>query len=146
LTVTSFGPVDLKGGSKLDVSNSGVPGSGGSVFIRSGALTINASEINADNYGSGSGGTLTLHGDSQIALSNGAFVHAIARGTGSGAGVVISTAPAGSVSADASAAVSASTGTGNAGPLSVSTGQLTVADGAGLVTKCWVPGAPGRSR
>ena len=56
LTVTSFGPVNIKGGSTLDVSDPNNLGSGGSVFIRSGALTIDASEINADNYGSGSGG------------------------------------------------------------------------------------------
>src|SRR5207237_2457031 len=53
LTVSNFGPVDIKGGSKLDVSDPTTLGSGGSVFIRSGALTIDASEINADNYGSG---------------------------------------------------------------------------------------------
>ena len=65
LTVTSFGPVAISGGSTLDVSDPTNLGSGGSVFIRSGALTIDASEIDADNYGSGSGGTLALRGDSQ---------------------------------------------------------------------------------
>ncbi len=55
LTVTSFGPVGIAGGSTLDVSNKSNPAGGGSVFIRSGALTIDASQINADNYGSGPG-------------------------------------------------------------------------------------------
>jgi filamentous hemagglutinin family protein len=53
LTVSKFGAVDIKGGSKLDVSDAKNMGSGGSVYIRSGALTIDASEINANNYGSG---------------------------------------------------------------------------------------------
>jgi filamentous hemagglutinin family protein len=40
LTVTSLGPVAVTGGSTLDVSNPSGLGSGGSVFIRSGALSI----------------------------------------------------------------------------------------------------------
>ena len=101
LTVTSFGPVTVSGGSTLNVSDPVNLGSGGSVFIRSGALTIDASEINADNYGSGAGGMLFLRGDNQVTLSNGTYVHALAQGSGSGAGVVISTAPAGAISVDA---------------------------------------------
>jgi hypothetical protein len=124
LTVTSFGPVAVKGGSTLDVSNPGALGAGGSVFIRSGALTIDASEINADNYGSGAGGTLFLRGDSQVALSNGANVHSISMGSGSGARVTISTTPSGAISADASTVQTGSTGPGNGGPLTIETGQL----------------------
>src|SRR5271167_3512648 len=134
LTVTNFGPVGISGGSTLNVSNPSGLGSGGSVFIRSGALTINASEINADNYGSGSGGMLVLRGDSQVALSNGAYVHVVALGSGSGAGVIISTAPSGFISADASTVLTRSTGPGNAGSLSVSTGQLTLTNGTQLVS------------
>jgi hypothetical protein len=92
-------------------------------------LTIDASEINADNYGSGPGGQLVLRGDSQIALSNGASVHAVAYGSGNGAGVIISTTPAGMISADASSVLTGSLGSGNAGPLSVATGQLTLTKG-----------------
>src|SRR5262249_22622635 len=54
-TVTSFGPVDIKGGSTLNVSDPKNLSSGGSVYIRSGTLTIDASNINLDNYGSGAG-------------------------------------------------------------------------------------------
>jgi filamentous hemagglutinin family protein len=56
LTVGNFGSVDIKGGSRLDVGNLGGLGAGGSVFTHAGALTISASEIGADNYGSGQGG------------------------------------------------------------------------------------------
>jgi filamentous hemagglutinin family protein len=88
LTVTKFDPVAVKGGSTLNVSDSVNLGSGGSVFIRSGALTIEASEINADNYGAGSGGVLRLRGDEKLVLSNSANVHSIAQGNGSGAAVI----------------------------------------------------------
>src|SRR5215467_378184 len=47
-TVTSFGPVEIKSLSTLNVSDQKNLGSGGSVFIRAGALTIGAGEINAD--------------------------------------------------------------------------------------------------
>lgn len=143
LTVTSFGPVAVTGGSKFDVSDPSGLGSGGSVFIRSGALTIDASAINADNYGSGAGGTLTLRGDSQVALSNGTSVHAVAQGTGSGAGVIISTAPSGVISADAAAVLTGSVGPGNAGPLSMVTGQLSLTNGAALSSSARGSGSGG---
>jgi len=92
LTVTSFGPVAVKGGSTLDVSDPSGLASGGSVFIRSRALGINASEINADNYGSSPGGILTLRGDRRVALTNGTSVHAAALGGGKGADAVITSA------------------------------------------------------
>jgi filamentous hemagglutinin family protein len=130
LTVTSFGPVAIKGGSTLDVSNPGGLGAGGSVFIRSGTLTIDASTINADTYGSGAGGQLILRGDRQVALSDGADVHAIAYGSGSGAGMIVSTAPTGVISADSGTVQTGSAGPGKAGLLSVSTGRLTLTNGA----------------
>src|SRR5437899_7312169 len=92
LTVTSFGPVGIKGGSTLDVSDPKNLGSGGSVFIRAGALTINSSEINADNYGSGAGGMLSLRGDSGITLSGSTSVHAVAQSAGRGPDIVVTTA------------------------------------------------------
>jgi filamentous hemagglutinin family protein len=130
LSVGNFGPVDLKGGSKLDVGNPGLVGAGGSVFIHAGSLTIDASEIGADNYGSGPGGVIALRGETQVALSRGTSVHAAALGSGSGAGISVSTAPPGTISADASLVLSGSTGSGSAGPLAASTGQLTLTNGA----------------
>jgi filamentous hemagglutinin family protein len=134
LTVTSFGPVDITKGSKLGVSDPRNLRSGGSVFIRSGALTIDASEINADNYGSGPGGMLSLRGENQITLSNGANVHAVAMGSSSGADVLLSTVPSGVISADASTVLTGSLGPGNGGALSIETGRLTLTNGAGFTS------------
>ena len=135
LTVGKFGPVDIKGGSKLDVSNPGGLGGGGSVFIHAGALTINASEISADNYGSGAGGQLVLRGESQVSLSNGAYVHAVALGSGSGAGVTISTAASGIISADASTVLTGTSAAGPGGAVSLETGQLIVTNGANVLAQ-----------
>jgi hypothetical protein len=132
--VTSFGPVDIRGRSTLDVSDSKNLGSGGSVFIRAGALTIDASEINGDNYGLGPGGELSLRGDNQITLSNSANVHAVAMGSGSGANVLLSTAPAGSISADAAMVMTDTQGPGNGGAISIQGGQLTLTNGAALTS------------
>jgi len=134
LTVGNFGPVDIKGGSKLDVGNPGLLAAGGSVFIHAGTMTIDASEIGADNYGSGSGGVIALRGETQIALSNGTSVHAAALGSGGGAGIFISTAPSGMISADASLVLTGSTGSGSAGPIAATTGQLTLTNGAELAS------------
>jgi filamentous hemagglutinin family protein len=141
LTVTSFGPVNIKGGSTastLNVSNSGVPGNGGSVFIRSGALMIDAGTINGDNFSSNPGGALVLRGDDQVTLTNSTavaanrtIVSAIARGSGSGAEVTISTAAGGAISANANSLVQlGSADAGGAGGLSVSAGKLTLSNGA----------------
>jgi len=100
-TVTSLDPVAIKGGSTLDVSDPINLDSGGGVFIRSGALTIDASEINADNYGSGAGGVLSLRSDNRITLSNGANVHAVAMASGNGADILLSTVPTGVTSMEA---------------------------------------------
>lgn len=133
LTVTSFGPVDIKGGSKLDVSNLSGLGSGGSVFIRSGALTIDASEINGDNYGPGPGGVLSLRGDNQIILNNSANVHAVAMGSGNGASITI---VAGQLTLQNGTNVFAqSSGSGSGGDVIVSVGgSLTIDSGASLGT------------
>src|SRR5207253_7350458 len=134
LTVTSFGQVDVNGRSTLSASTPPGPASGGSVFIRSGALTIDASTVAANNSGSGPGGQLVLRGDNQITLSNGAAVQgaaavqAFTQGSGSGAGVTISTAPSGIVVVDASTVSALTTSpAANAGPggtISITGGQL----------------------
>jgi filamentous hemagglutinin family protein len=131
LTVTSFGPVSISRGSTLSASNF-IGLSGGSVFIRSGALTIDASIIAANNFGSGSGGMLVLRGDNQVTLSNGASVQGFALGSGNGAGATISTAPAGIIRVDASTVTLGTAGSGNGGSLSLQTGQLTLSNGAAL--------------
>jgi filamentous hemagglutinin family protein len=132
LTVSNFGPVDIKGHSKLDVSDPNGLGSGGSVFIRSGALTIDASEINADNYGSGPGGQLVLQADSKITLNNTTNAHAIAQASGNGGDIVLRTSPSGAISVDNSTVMVGSVASGDGGMLSVATGQLTLTQGAAL--------------
>ena len=136
LTVTSFGAIDISGSadliganarsSRLDVSNPNGLGSGGSVFIRSGALTISNGEINADNYGSGRGGQLVIQADNQIAMTNATLVHSTARSSGTGAAVIVSTAPSGDISIDESAVQTGGFGAGTTGPIAVSSGQLKI--------------------
>jgi filamentous hemagglutinin family protein len=142
-TVTSFGPVAVKGGSKLDVSDPSGLGSGGSVFIRSGALTIDASEINGDNYGSGSGGVLSLRGDNQITLSNGANVHAVAMSSGNGADVLLSTAPSGVILADAATVSTDTMASGNSGSITIIAGQLTLQNGTNVLAQSSGSGSGG---
>src|SRR5205809_1119058 len=69
-TFSDLRPVDSKGGPKPDVGNPGGPAMGGSIFGHAGVLTISASEIGADNYGSGSGRQLVLRGEGQVALNS----------------------------------------------------------------------------
>ena len=132
LTVSRFGPVQITGRSTLDVRNSSNPGPGGSVFIHAGALRIEASEINADNYGVGAGGQIVLRGDSGVTLTDAADVHAVSMSTGNGADVMIATAQSAAISADAAMVQTGSVGTGNGGRLSVDTGQLVLTNGAGF--------------
>jgi filamentous hemagglutinin family protein len=142
-TMANFGPIDINGSSTLDVSDPTNLGSGGSVFIRAGALTIDASEINADNYGSGSGGVLSLRGDNQITLSNGASVHALAMGSGNGADVLLSTAPTGSISADAAMVMTDTLGPGNGGSISIVARQLALHNGTNVLAQSSGSGSGG---
>ena len=146
-TVTSFGPVDIKSAgstrSTLDVSDPTNLGSGGSVFIRAGALTIDASEINADNYGSGSGGILSLRGDNQITLSNGAYVHSVAMGTGTGADVLLSSASSGVILVDGATVLTDTMGPGNSGSITIIAGQLTLQNGANVLAQTSGSGSGG---
>jgi filamentous hemagglutinin family protein len=143
LTVRKFGAVDITGGSKLDVSDPSGLRSGGSVFIRSGALMIDASEINADNNGSDPGGKLLLRGDDQLALSNGSYVHSLARANGSGAAVILHSATGGTLSADNSIIAVGSNGAGNAGKLVVRGDHVLLTNGAQLTSTTVSAGSGG---
>ena len=143
LTVASLGPVGITSGAKLDVSNPNGLGNGGSVFIRSGALAIDNSEINADNYGSGPGGKLLLRGDNQLALSNGTNVHSVSQANGSGAAVTLRSTAGGSLSADNSIVAVGSNGAGNSGKLVVSGGQVSLTNGAQLTSTAQSTGIGG---
>ena len=134
-TVATLGSVSIAHSSTLDVSDFTSKGSGGNIFIKSGALTIaDGSFLDGTNYGTGRGGQISLFGDSQIVLSNGAEVHAPAIGSGSGTKVILTTGPAGTISASGGALVdvcgascsSVAAAGGPAGPLTVTTGTLTL--------------------
>jgi filamentous hemagglutinin family protein len=123
-SVTAFGPVAIGGGAALDVTG------GGSVFIRAGTLSIDASRIESIN-GAASGGDIVLQADSSIALGDGAAVLAMARGSGGGADVSIA-APAGAVAIDASRVLTGTTGSGSSGNLTISAANLTLTDAAAI--------------
>ena len=138
LTVTSFGQVNVSAGSILSASTPPGPGSGGSVFIHSGALTIDASTVAANNTGSGPGrGQLVLRGDTQVTLRNGASVQALTQGSGSGAEVTISTAPSGIVVVDASTVsaftMSSAANAGPGGTISILAGELALHNSANVL-------------
>jgi filamentous hemagglutinin family protein len=90
-TVTSFGPVSITRGSTLESINPGVLGIGGTVLIRSGALTIDASKITAVATGSGSGGSIDVTAR-QLTLTNAGLIGVGAFGTGNGGSVSLSVA------------------------------------------------------
>ncbi len=108
LTVASFAPVQITNHSLLTASNTGGPGSGGSVFIRSGALTIDASTIAVNNSGSGPGGQLTLQGGNLVTLRNGSQLQASANTSSSVQSSVLINA--GTVDIDASTIVANNSG------------------------------------
>jgi filamentous hemagglutinin family protein len=139
LTVTRFGPVDLKTGSKLDVSNPSGLGSGGSVFIRSGALTIDAGEINADNYSSGASGQLVLRGD-KISLSS-SSISSDTYGSANAGTVIVS---AGSLSIASNSNLSSDThGPGSGGATIITAGSLSITSGGQVSSSTFASGGAG---
>ena len=88
-TVSQFGPLYVRN-STLAVSDPRGEASGGTLVMRTGYLTIDASTLNDDNYGSGAGGRIELNADGAITIGNGAHVHANARSTGPGGRISIS--------------------------------------------------------
>jgi hypothetical protein len=130
--VTSFGPVAVTGNSRLDVSNPFNLGSGGSVFIRAGALAIDASDINADNFGSGPGGKLVLRADGDITITGGSGVDAVTFGSGNGSDIIVR---AGQLIIREALITTGSNGFGTSGKISVSVAdQLLIDGGPGVVT------------
>jgi filamentous hemagglutinin family protein len=130
LTTATLGPINITGGAVLDASNPLSLGSGGNIFIRAGALTIDASELNADNDGTGPGGKMVLGGESQLTLSDGAYVHSFAQSSGSGGTIALLSGPAGAISLNNGTVETAALGSGNAGTVSLSGGSLSLANRA----------------
>jgi filamentous hemagglutinin family protein len=132
LTVRRFGRATITGGALLDVSNSTSRGRSGSVFIRSASLAIDASTINADNYGARPGGEIVLQTGGRVAVRDGAALAAFAYGSGRGAKAIIGTAPTGSILLDDGYLLVGTEGAAAGGRLSVATGRLILRDGAEL--------------
>ncbi len=142
LTVANFGSVRIAGNSTLDISNQANKGSGGSIFVRGGTVTIDSGGgLEASNFGAGPGGRISVFADSQIALSNGARIHAFALAAGRGGDISLATGPGGNITAtggtgsltlvDVGSAPSgprAALPTGGSGRLTVSTGRLTLSN------------------
>jgi filamentous hemagglutinin family protein len=127
-TVTAHGTLSITQNSLLTVADSADMASGGRIFVLGGNVTVDDSEINADNYGAGGGGTLVLQGDSSLALTDGTFVHAATYSSGVGAPILLLTGSNGSVLIDNSEAVTASFASGDAGTLTINTGALTLSN------------------
>src|SRR5262249_51191710 len=100
-------------------------------------------EINADNYAPGAGGTLSLSGDDQITLSNGAYVHAVAMGSGNGADMLLSTASSGVILADAATVLTATSASGKSGSITIVAGQLTLQNGTNVLAQSSASGSGG---
>jgi filamentous hemagglutinin family protein len=151
LTVTSFGPASITAGATLNVSDPKNLGSGGSVFIRSGALTIDASEINADNYGSTSGGAAAITAGS-LNLSNGGKISASTFGSGNGGNIVVNIANL--LTIDGTLGQGQATGiysnanaaTGNAGNVTISAGCISLLNGGAIVSDSFAFGNTGSVR
>ena len=175
-TVTGFGRVAIRGGSTISAGDQTTAdlGSGGSVFVRAGSLTVDNSAILANNFGSGSGGLISLRGKNRVTLRNGTLVQADARpgSTGSGGSIAVhsrtltvdnsiikantlGSGPGGSISLHAKdriafsngAEVVASTaGSGNGGALTISTAPSgsISADNAIVTTESFGSGSAGR--
>lgn len=127
LSVSRFAPVNIIGGSQLDVSDP-AGRRAGSVAVRAGALTVDASEINADNASAASGRALSLVADDFISLSNSSSVHAVTSGSGSGGAITLATGTAGVISINHSVVQAATKGTANGGALSIATGSFTLSN------------------
>jgi filamentous hemagglutinin family protein len=127
LPVTSFGSVDISGGIRggSTLSANGVT-SGGSVFIRSGALTIDASNINANNFGSGPVGKFDVSAGTLILKNSAGFV-SLALGKGGASPISIT---ADSVLLDNRAKIQSAMGSDTS--IVVTTQQLTLKNG-GLI-------------
>jgi filamentous hemagglutinin family protein len=129
LTVTSFAPVQITSHSLLTASNTGGPGNGSSVFIRSGALTIDASTIAVNNSGSGPGGQLILQGGNSVTLRKGSQLQASANTSGSLQSSILINA--GTVDIDASTIVANNSGSGPVSQLVLQGGQgVTLSNGS----------------
>jgi filamentous hemagglutinin family protein len=136
-----LGPVVLSGGTVVQV---GTPAaSGGSVFIRAGALSADATQILANTYGAANGGQVLLQGNTSISLTGSTSVQAATNGSGSGTAVTLLTGASGNATIDNAAIFVGSVASGTGGSLRVNVGSLTMSDGAQLNSSTQSGGAAG---
>jgi hypothetical protein len=133
-TVTSFGPVSITGGATLDASN------GGSVHVRAGRLSIDSSQIDADNLGLRAGGQIVLNVDTAIALQGGADVHASSLGPGPGGSV---SAQAADIKLAGSFIRAQARGAGNAGTVAIVAGTLRLVSSSQISSSTFNSGNAG---
>jgi filamentous hemagglutinin family protein len=127
-TVTAHGTVQINEGSLLQVSNPTFFGPAGNVSVYAGTLTVDASEIEADNYSAASGGKIRLSADSQINVQDSSFILSHSYASGPGADIVLKTGPSGGITIDGSSVDVSNLSSGAGGRVSLTTGQLDVVD------------------
>ncbi|MGE0415440.1 MAG: filamentous hemagglutinin N-terminal domain-containing protein [Acetobacteraceae bacterium] len=142
-TVTSFGTARIENKSRLVVRDSEGRGGNGSVHIRAGTLDFAASEVDADNYGSGTGGLVSLHGDNAVTVRDGSIIQSVAYASGRGGDLEISAGAQGSIVVDASTIEAGSLTAAEGGRISLTGGRLAVRNGAQIFSSVVGQGAGG---
>jgi large exoprotein involved in heme utilization and adhesion len=135
-TVRAFGPVDINAGSLVTVSDPINRGSGGSVFVTAGAMTMDAvSVVNADNFGVGTGGSVTINAGT-LSISNGSSISSSTAAAGAAGTVSVlvngQLSIDGAVSSLLHSAIFSNAfigSSGNAGQVSVTADSLSITNG-----------------
>lgn len=150
VSVTAAGEIAIDmsvgaGPSILDGIGSLNEGSGnaGDVALLANSLNIrNSATISGETFGAGSTGNVSVNVSGPVSIdgSGGPLdmittgISALPFGTGGSGGVTISTTPFGSISLDKSAVLAGSNGGGEGGPISLTTGQLKLTNGAAVAS------------
>ena len=140
MTVTALAPVSVTQHSTITVSNGNGVGAAGSVFVKSGALTIDNSKIDALNFGPVAGGPINIAADS-LSITDGGVIESLAFGAGN----------AGPITANVNGALSINNGkivsntfsAGNAGAINVTAGSGLLTGGGEIASVTQGPGLAG---
>jgi filamentous hemagglutinin family protein len=124
----SLGTVSLTNASQALIDSSG----GGSVVIRGGKLTVDGSDISSNNYGSSTGGNISVQAD-QITLSNGGYIATDSFGGADAGSIAIQTTGDLSISGTGSQISADAESTGNGGVVDVvAGGNISLSDGGDI--------------
>jgi filamentous hemagglutinin family protein len=146
MTVKRFAQISISGNSALDVSDPTGVNNSGNVFINAGMLSLDASAINASNYGTGLGGSIIIKAAS-LTLSNGSFIGTDALNIGSGG--VISINVVGQLSIDDSSIGSGSSPpcifckAGNGGNIFIQANDVSLTNNGQIGSRTFGPGNAG---